>query len=99
MGIGIFKSCYTNLEAPAPNPSPSKFEILQIRRFDKGYILYVEYFGCRNCEGHKIMGYEGDYVSQVQLDPHFSETGISPIARFKPTARGWSLAEKFVKSL
>ena len=93
MGMSVLgRSCWTNNEVPAPNPSPERWEIQQIWAYDNAYVLKVKYLDCTNYEGMKVMVYEGQYIHSTYLDPHFQESGVSPIARFEPTDRGISLA-------
>jgi len=108
MGLRLFGSSSSydsDFNQPLPNPDPSNFKILTYMQYDSGYIiLLVQYLDCTNYEGKKIMVYESTYkeiIEQKSLDPHFSEnkTKISPIARFEPTDKGWSMANRFVKSL
>ena len=56
--MGLFKrSCWTNSNAVAPNPDPSKWELLDKAEFDNGYVLKVKYQDCTNFEGQKVMVY------------------------------------------
>lgn len=99
MGISVFnKSCFTNADACAPNPS--RYQIISSQQFENAYILKVRYPDCTNFEGIKILVYEGqlDKIPDI-LDPHFSEEEKSPIARFKPTQLGMMLARKIAGSL
>lgn len=89
------KSCYTNSDAPSPNPN--KWELIEGRQYKNSYIIKIRYEGCTNFEGIKIMVYKGIYKHKKHLDPHFEDSNNSPIARFKPTE--WELAVKFTKSL
>lgn len=92
------KSCFTNTNAIAPNPSPSNFLILDHIQFDNAYVLKVKYIGCTNFEGIKVMVFTGKYSSEpLYLDPHFANDNKSPIARFKPDPEGWNNALKFAK--
>jgi len=67
--------------------------------YSNSYILKVKYEDCTNFEGHKVMVYQGQYVHSPIIDPHFREKGVSPIARFEPTDKGWELANKFAVTL
>ncbi len=88
----------------APNPNPGNFKILRVQKISD-YLLVAEinYVGCTNFEGNKICVYSGlsekELRSLTYLDPHFSKSSISPIARFKPDATGWNNACKFARSL
>ena len=83
----------------APNPSPGRWTLLKLLEFNNAYLMKVMYHDCTNYEGVKIMVYKGEYVERSELDPHFSETGIAPVARFAPTNEGMMLATKLAGSL
>jgi hypothetical protein len=101
MGMpGPFKrSCFTNYTQPAPNPSPDRWTLLYLATFENGYAMKVKYDDCTNFEGVKIMVFKGQYENRIWLDPHFSENEKAPIARFKPTSKGWDMAIKLAKEL
>lgn len=115
MGIGPgykYRGCSSSpYSVPGSNPKPSNFQILDSQffrgRHGKTYLLVkVRYPDATNYEGVKILVYEG-FCSLAELlqrtnnrlDPHFADVGVSPIARFEPTAKGWDMATKFVRSL
>jgi hypothetical protein len=58
-----------------------------------------------NYEGRKVLLFEGvsleELKAQRKIDPHFFPSGPlkSPIARFEPTERGWTMAELLVSAL
>lgn len=107
MGLSIGKRCWTNPSEPAavaPNPDPSRFKILNHYEYNGWTIVKVFYEGCTNFEGNKVLVFDETYAVVVAksargMDPHFSSSGLSPVARFEPTTRGWHLAQKFVHSL
>lgn len=100
MGISPFsKSCSTNIDAVSPNPSPDNWELLEMYHGKNGYVLKVKYLGCTNFEGIKILVYRGTYIERIYLDPHFTDVGNSPIARFIPTSEGLQMALDLVKEL
>lgn len=106
MGIGPgYKSCYTNSSPSvvAPNPNPGNYRILRATAVGSAIVVEVHYVGCTNFEGNKIMVFENcskeQFCKLSSLDPHFSETGISPVARFKPDALGWERAIAFARTL
>lgn len=101
MGLSPFsKSCFTNSSiSTAPNPSPSRWELMERIDFKNSYVLKVKYLDAINFEGIKIMVYKGKYKERAYLDPHFQEGNHSPIARFKPTLEGWSLAIALAETL
>lgn len=94
--------CNTNYtpSAPAPNPDPKRWCLLEVKEFPHAYVLKVRYYDATNFEGVKVMVYEGKYPGSPKgsLDPHFAETGVSPIARFRPDERGTQLACLFAEA-
>ena len=101
MGLSFFKTCYTNTTCTtAPNPNPSRWKIIDKIHYKYATLLIVQYLDCTNFEGTKIMVYAGEVNPSLgqELDPHFSELGISPIARFKPTTEGINLAKRFAQN-
>jgi len=103
MGCSPFKSCYTNPSDPvavAPNPSPTRWVLLRDVTFPHATVLKVKYLDCTNFEGIKVMVYEGRFRPSYELDPHFFEYDAnSPIARFRPDKKGWSLALGLAKHI
>jgi len=91
------KECNDNYNSK--NPNPKRFKILEQLEFKNSHILKVKYSDCTNFEGIKILVYYGKYRTRNTLDPHFFDNEDSPIARFKPTKLGYSLAIKFAQSL
>jgi hypothetical protein len=89
--------------APAPNPDPSRFEITHIENFGTCVLAVVSYLDCTNFEGVKVLLYVNTTIPEVRnqgaLDPHFSETGLSPFARFKPTEDGLRVAKELARLL
>lgn len=99
MGMpGPFRGCSTNYAAPAPNPSPDRWTLIEKAEFENGYVLKVKYFDCTNFEGVKVMVYRGKYAYTPRIDPHFANNGTAPIARFKPDKDGWKMATGLAKS-
>jgi hypothetical protein len=80
----------------APNPDPARFEIEMTEQVGRNVVALIKYPDCTNFEGSKICVFLSTTVlvvrSKVRLDPHFSETGFSPFARFAPTEQGWHAA-------
>lgn len=115
MGVGPFRSssfCGCGQvdvmaqprEKQPGNPDPQEFSIVSIEQ--RGYYLIctVDYPGCTNYEGRKILVLAGVSEQQLKsakmLDPHFCEAAhISPVARFEPTTRGLHMARTLVKAL
>lgn len=96
MAIG-FNSCSTNPSASAPNPK--LWEIISKTEYKNAYVLMARYTNCTNFEGVKVMVYLGKYTERRSLDPHFENSALSPVARFKPTAFGLHLAKQLAASL
>lgn len=99
--MGLFrKSCWIQPRASAPDPS--RWTLIAGETYVKGRtcctIVEVQYSGCTNFEGRKIMVYErrtiDDFRVIYALDPHFADDLSSPIARFNPR-RDWELARAF----
>lgn len=86
-----------------PNPNPNNYKILQHKKIGNYLIIKINYLDCTNYEGNKILVFENcrldELLYQKSIDPHFSENKKfkSPIARFKPTEKGWKLAELMCK--
>lgn len=100
MGIGPYSSCSNTYSIPNSNPDPKKFNVFLANCINGNLIIGVNYPGCTNFEGNKILVYKGIknlkellIATQGELDPHFSKE-VSPIARFKPNQEGLNLAEK-----
>lgn len=85
------------------NPKSNNFKILKtcnfIRHPESYCVLMINYPNCTNYEGNKILVY--NYPLHIierlnNIDPHFCENCISPIARFEPTEQGWDNAIDFI---
>ncbi len=75
----------------APNPDPSNYQIRQGQMVGKYAVVQIQYPGCTPYGGMKILVYRKtlEFLNkQTELDPHFLETGLSPIARFPSTVEG-----------
>ena len=81
----------------APNPNKYQFQILSEERINSGLIVLVLCKGCTTYEGKKILVYLGvaSLQGETELDPHFLEQGLTPIARFPATEEGMALARSF----
>ena len=85
-----FRSCMTG---GGPNPDPAKFKVVKAEQVGDYHVLHVNYPNCTNFEGNKIILMPGVFNPlRDTLDPHFSESDNSPIARFKPGYVGWTMA-------
>lgn len=90
----------SNGSGPAPNPDPSRYEVLDTEKYGNYSVLKIKYLDCTNYEGVKILVFNVDFsklMKQKRLDPHFSDdkTLHSPIARFAPTDEGWEDAKNY----
>lgn len=107
MGVSFFfsrsscdddKSCSKAAPPPRlPNPDPSNFKVLKHKQIGNALVVEVQYPGCTNYEGIKVMVYLNTTLKELtasgRLDPHFCpHLEHSPIARFAPTEIGWKLA-------
>lgn len=88
---------------PAGNPDPRKFEIRRSHSERVYAAIEVVFHGVTNYEGRKVIVMRRADLAQALavgiLDPHFSDKGPSPVARFEPTEFGWKLATSLVVSL
>lgn len=104
MGMNLFgRSCSGGYipTGPAPNPDPKRWKLLKTFRYRHGYVLIVKYLDCTNFEGVKVMVFRGSPSGRrpQSLDPHFSESILSPIARFRPDEQGVEMARKLASGL
>lgn len=104
MGLSLFSKCSTNYTptAPAPNPNPGRWTLLDWWEYKRGYVLKVRYPDATNYEGVKIMVYRGKFPGEgklTTLDPHFRPGSDSPIARFRPDSDGVHMAMKLAREL
>lgn len=88
------------------NPNPELFKVL-MEHYQNGFlVLLVEYDGCTNYEGKKLLVYQGFKNSHElilhnfgRLDPHFDNRNrrSSPIARFRPEQASIDLIDKMIR--
>ncbi len=90
MGVYPKKNCLTNPRAQAPDPA--RYTVVLVEHYKNATLIVADYAGCTNYEGRKIMVYQGNVIPSGTLDPHFSEHGIAPVARFSPSEQGLRLA-------
>ena len=80
------------------NPCPRRFSVLRGDEIGSNLVAEVVYPDCLNHEGRKVMVYLDTTLGQLwkreSIDPHFTEDGLAPFARFEPTERGWDAARK-----
>lgn len=85
------------------NPNPKNYKIVRSESVGGNLIILVNYPGCNNYEGNKILLFKGismdSIVAQGEIDPHFSDNRFkhSPFARFEPTEDGWKIAIETAK--
>lgn len=100
---GPFRRTVVGPRVTAPDPDPFRFMVL--KSFSEGGFTLAEilYHGCTNYEGKKVLLFRKDIGSLVtldSLDPHFLEDDANGLlARFVPTAEGWELGLRALKSL
>ena len=90
---------YNNMSEPT-DPDPKLFSILKWTMYPPYTIVLIHYPNCTNYEGKKLLVYKESILtlqSLKEIDPHFLENKISPIARFQPTEEGWKDAVNFAK--
>jgi hypothetical protein len=93
MGISIFSRCGTGpANSVAPNPDPAHWRLLEQEVMGDLSIALVEYDGCTNFEGRKLLLLRGVLKLGEPLDPHFRPGG-PVMARFEPTSDGWKVAQ------
>lgn len=92
--------------AAAPNPDPRSFKIIRTEELGNFTLVELQYIGCTNYEGRKIMLLAGigsiGLLALDYIDPHFGEEGSQPfqlLARFVPTNCGWVLGQTLMKRL
>lgn len=77
------------------NPNPAVFKILHAIQIGKNIVAHINYPGCENYEGNKVLVFENmnmdDFIKLKTIDPHFYPNN-KIIARFKPDNAGWNLA-------
>lgn len=104
MGLHIgMSSCSTHtvyVQDPR-NPNPKNFRIRDLVEVGRYLVAKVEYPGCTNFEGVKILVFRDVRAPQLramsELDPHFCQDSSHPhlVARFRPDAQGWADALAF----
>jgi hypothetical protein len=77
-------------------PTPENFEIITVDQVGSLYVSMIQYPGCINFEGKKVLVTEWDPYRRRAIDPHFlPKNGL--LARFEPTPRGYEWAIKFAR--
>lgn len=91
---------FTAGQAPSLEADPFRFEIIEQETSGDYTLVKVVYPGCTNYEGVKILllrNSDKEVNALDGLDPHFLECESNGlIARFVPSAEGWSLGLKLL---
>jgi hypothetical protein len=89
-----------------PNPNPFRFELKNVYNTANYMMIVVNYPDATTYEGDKVLIYKRSDEPEVlkmlldeNLDPHFLEDSLSPIARFPSSDEGMKLAFKFIKEM
>ena len=82
-------------------PKPDRFRIVERFVVGRYTVLGVQYEGCPNHDGAKILVYDEPIRGTPKtLDPHFLEDGeLVPVARFEPTPRGVEMLHMMLQGL
>ena len=84
-------------------PNPENFRIKRITEIGNYTIAFIRYPDCKNYEGNKILVFPGQKSLSLRraryIDPHFTKSRLSPIARFEPTDMGCEMAISLAKAL
>ena len=75
------------------DPNPKNFKVEKFLAAVGDYVVIkVHYPDALSFHGRTVLVYKDisyeDLCNAEVLDPHFSETGLSPVARFRPTEEG-----------
>lgn len=102
MGVSPMGSSSFGRGYETPNPNPKNFRVVQHEYIGTWLIVIVNYPDCKNYEGDKLLVYKGVELKKLveggSIDPHFSASPMSPIARFRPTPLGVVMARKLIAS-
>lgn len=93
----LYKKWYS--DSYSNNPDPATYSVIDHKEFGNYLVLKVSYDNITDgkFEKIKIMVLKAkpmDLVKSKALDPHFAKDGMV-VARFAPTAEGWSDALAF----
>lgn len=100
MGLRLFGRSFSRNEGYTPQlpaePRADFFIIKEIIEVNGNAVCVVKYPNCTNFEGKKILVFKGKTAAEIRnvklLDPHFSNKGLSPFARFIPSSEGMEAA-------
>ena len=88
----LFSDGPSTRDISLPNPNPHRFTIERIEQFEAYSVCLVHYPDCTTFGGRKVLiyGVSPDVLrARTELDPHFLEGALSPLARFPATDQGW----------
>ncbi len=102
MGLNLFGRSFSTSEGYVPQlptePRPDSFVIESVHEVNGHVVALITYPHATNFEGKKILVYRNMSEKVLRfiklLDPHFSNEGISPFARFIPNEEGMDAAVK-----
>lgn len=93
------RKCWLDNSATAPNPNPSRWELIRYEVYPNAYVAEIRYLDCTNFDGKKVIVFTGEFKGfPTRLDPHFDESS-NIIARLAPTELGWIIANQIAESL
>lgn len=102
----VYNCTFVNLKDQTeeyPSPDPNHFKIVKAELMGRYILAWINYPNCKNFEGDKILVFKDLSIKKLQelktLDPHFTKSPKSPIARFKPTPQMWEVASHFITYL
>lgn len=90
---------------PAPDPQPSRWELIDIFCQKHSHVLRVRYPDATNYGGVKILVYNFSIATRPYdwedraLDPHFQSCHPGPVARFEPNDIGWKRAMRLARDI
>jgi len=99
----FYSETVTKTTVTTPNPNPFKFTLKNVYNSDKYMMLILNYPDATTYEGDKVLVFkredENEVLQMIQekdLDPHFLEDRLSPIARFASSDEGIKCAFEFI---
>jgi len=104
MGMRLFgcSSSDSYIDNPT-DPNPSDYSIVKTQQVGRVLIALVNYPNCNNYEGNKILVFKDMTLESLRslskIDPHFTDSGVSPVLRVVPSDEGWAIARKCAKML
>jgi len=104
MGMKLFGNSFGDSYVDNPtDPNPCVFNVEKTEQVGVMLIALVNYPNCTNYEGNKILVFKDmtpdKLKSLSKIDPHFTDSGVSPILRVVPSNEGWEIARKCAQTL